>query len=62
MSFIKSINKMKGVLTTITIAHNMSTVINCDKIILMNEGKVVSFGHYNELVKNSLLFKNLARS
>ena len=36
--------------------------INCDKIILMNEGKVVSFGHYNELVKNSVLFKNLARS
>lgn len=60
-SFIKSINKMKGVLTTITIAHNMSTVINCDKIFVLDEGKIISNGNYRSLQKSCKVFQELSQ-
>ena len=35
--------------TTILIEHRVSTVMNMDKIIYMNDGKVVDFGSHDEL-------------
>ena len=30
-----------------------------DKIIVMNQGKIVDAGTHNELLKNSMVYKNL---
>ena len=45
--------------TTLVIAHRLSTIIRADKIIVLNEGKIVETGKHNDLVKNSLIYKNL---
>ena len=45
--------------TTLVIAHRLSTIIRADKIIVMNQGKIVDMGSHNELMKNSMVYKNL---
>lgn len=38
--------------TSIVIAHRLSTVKKCDKIVVLNNGKVVEEGTYTELSEN----------
>jgi len=45
--------------TTLVIAHRLSTIIRADKIIVINQGKIVDTGTHDELLKNSLIYKNL---
>ena len=45
--------------TTLVIAHRLSTIIRADKIIVMNQGKIADIGTHNELLKNSIIYKNL---
>tara|TARA_B100001123_G_scaffold168775_1_gene194086 strand:+ start:1235 stop:2980 length:1746 start_codon:yes stop_codon:yes gene_type:complete len=45
--------------TTLVIAHRLSTIIRANKIIVLNQGKIVDIGTHNELIKNSMIYKNL---
>ena len=45
--------------TTLVIAHRLSTIIRADKIIVMNRGKIVDAGTHEELLENSMVYKNL---
>jgi len=45
--------------TTLVIAHRLSTIIRADKIIVINQGKIVDIGTHNDLLKNSMIYKNL---
>ena len=45
--------------TTLVIAHRLSTIIKADKIIVLNQGKIVETGTHIELLKNSIIYKNL---
>lgn len=47
--------------TRIVVAHRLSTIKNCHKIIVMNEGKIVQQGTYDELMEETAgLFYALA--
>ena len=39
---MKSVDFLKGKITMILIAHRLSTLKNCDRIIQLNEGKIIS--------------------
>lgn len=53
-------NAMKG-RTTIIIAHRMSTIEKCDKIFVLEHGKVIEEGGFEELKnKDGGFFSNLA--
>ncbi len=47
--------------TRIVIAHRLSTVINADKIIVLDDGKLVQSGTYAELIQQDGLFGQLAK-
>lgn len=55
----KAISNMKGKYTILIIAHRLSTVIDSDKIILIDDGKVIDIGTHNELLSNSKMYKKL---
>ena len=42
--------------TSIVIAHRLSTIKNADKIIVMDQGKIVGVGRHNSLVKNNKFY------
>ena len=44
--------------TTLVIAHRLSTVLNSNKIYVIDNGKVVAEGNHSELLNNSLIYKN----
>jgi ATP-binding cassette subfamily B protein len=47
--------------TMIVIAHRLSTVVDSDLIIVLDQGKVVGSGTHSQLVKSTPLYKQLAK-
>ncbi len=45
--------------TTLVIAHRLSTIIRADKIIVLKDGRIAETGTHNDLLKNSVIYKNL---
>lgn len=50
---------MKG-RTTLIIAHRLATVVNADRIAVMDKGRIVATGTHDELLKSSPLYARLA--
>ena len=47
--------------TLLVIAHRLSTVVDSDRIIVLDHGKVVGVGTHSELVVSTPLYKDLAK-
>jgi ATP-binding cassette subfamily B protein len=47
--------------TTLVVAHRLATVKKADRIIVLNQGKVVATGTHEELLANGGLYARLAR-
>ena len=45
--------------TTLVIAHRLSTIIRANKIIVLQNGEIVETGTHKDLLKNSIIYKNL---
>lgn len=48
--------------TVIIVAQRISTVLNADQIIVLDEGKIVGIGKHKELMKNCEVYKEIALS
>ena len=55
----KAINNISSEYTMIIIAHRLSTIKNCNKIIVIDEGKVSGIGTHNELYNNNEIYRAL---
>ena len=51
-SIQNSVDLLKGKITVIIIAHRLSTIKSVDNIFLMEDGKIIETGSYNELKNN----------
>lgn len=48
--------------TVLIVAQRVSTIMNADKIIVLNEGDVVGMGTHQELLKNCEIYYDIAKS
>jgi ABC-type transport system involved in Fe-S cluster assembly fused permease/ATPase subunit len=44
------------------IAHRLSTVVDADQIVVLDQGRVVGTGRHDDLVESSPLYRELAAS
>ena len=45
--------------TCLIITHNLNTIKNCDKILILDKGKIVDSGTHDKLLKHSEIYSNL---
>lgn len=57
---MEAIHDFSGQKTIILIAHRLKTVQKCDIIYIMDKGKIIDQGTYQDLIKNNLKFKEMA--
>jgi subfamily B ATP-binding cassette protein MsbA len=55
----EAIFSLQGKLTLIIIAHRFSTIEHVDKIILLEQGKIVEIGTHKELIAKKGIFAKL---
>lgn len=56
-----ALDKLMEGRTTIVIAHRLSTVRNADKIIVIDQGKIVEEGKHSSLIKKKGVYSRLAK-
>ena len=58
-TILSNLKKIKGDRTIILIAHRISTVMDADKIILIDDGKVINVGTHNELLEKEPMYADI---
>jgi ABC-type multidrug transport system fused ATPase/permease subunit len=53
---MKAIDSLMGIKTIIMIAHRLSTLEKCDQIYLLDKGRIVDSGKYEELIQRNPFF------
>ena len=56
-SVMNAVNKLSSKKTILMVAHRLSTVKHCDKIILLEGGEIIGEGTYNTLTQNNSRFQ-----
>ncbi len=54
-----ALDNMAASRTTLVIAHRLSTIRNADKILVMDEGRIVESGKHQELLDKGGLYRQL---
>jgi ABC-type multidrug transport system fused ATPase/permease subunit len=57
----ETIDSLHGEVTVVVVAHRLSTVRHCDRLVFMEDGRVVSQGTFDEVREDNATFANLVR-
>ncbi len=58
-SILEATDQLLSFQTSIVIAHRLETILNAEKIMVMEEGRLVGFDSHDNLVKNNPTYKEL---
>ncbi len=58
-SILEATDQLLSFQTSIVIAHRLETILNAEKIMVMEEGNLVGFDSHDNLVKNNPVYKEL---
>jgi ATP-binding cassette subfamily B protein len=58
-SILEATDKLLDYQTSIVIAHRLETILNSEKIIVMDEGKLVGFDNHKNLLSTNDIYKEL---
>jgi ABC-type multidrug transport system fused ATPase/permease subunit len=57
---MEAVQRLSAQCTLILIAHRLRTIQACDRIVMLEAGRIVADGTYSELLTSSVAFKQLA--
>ena len=58
-SILSTLDRLARDRTTITIAHRLSTVVNSDTILVLDEGRVAEIGTHQQLLERGGLYSDM---
>ena len=58
----RSIDNLKGKSTIVIVAHRLSTVVDCDKILVLDNNKIIAEGTHKQLIKSCNVYKELYKT
>jgi ATP-binding cassette, subfamily B, bacterial PglK len=59
---LRALEPLRRAHTLVIIAHRLSTVLDCDRIILVDAGRIVDDGSFHELLERNESFRRLAKA
>jgi len=59
---VRTFDSLRGHATIVVVAHRLSTVRSCDRIVVVDGGRIVAQGDFQTLVDESELFRALVAS
>tara|TARA_B100001057_G_scaffold421575_1_gene442621 strand:- start:5754 stop:7547 length:1794 start_codon:yes stop_codon:yes gene_type:complete len=57
-----AVHNLSKKITIIIIAHRLTTLKKCDNIFVLKDGQILEEGRYDDLLKNSKIFKKMAET
>ncbi|MBB6430588.1 ABC transporter ATP-binding protein [Algisphaera agarilytica] len=57
-----AINEARAGRTTLIIAHRLSTVVDCDNIVVMDDGQIVDQGKHDQLLERCPIYQTLVHN
>jgi ATP-binding cassette subfamily C protein len=61
MEVIRAVEALQGRKTLIVIAHRLSTVRTCQRLIFLSGGRLQAMGRFDELLRSNLEFRRMAQ-
>lgn len=58
----KAFNQLMKNKTSFIVAHRLQTIVDADKIIVMNHGKIVEIGRHDQLINNDGFYKEIFKA
>lgn len=57
----ETLRRLKGQRTIVLVSHRLSTVVDCDRIFVMHEGRIIGEGTHQQLMANGGWYSQVAR-
>jgi len=54
-----ALNRMRGAVTVIHIAHRLNSVVGCDRLVMLEQGRVSAVGNFNQLYRQHTGFRRM---
>ena len=58
---LAALEAIRGSRTILVIAHRLSTIAECDRVLLIDEGRIIADGRYQDLMRSHTQFREFAQ-